>query len=63
MQKEVIYGALDQNTTASNNTAVGRFALGANTTGTYNTALGSNAGSSMTTPTYNICHRGIFNKI
>jgi hypothetical protein len=44
------FGALDANTTASNNTALGYNALTATTTGTgYNTALGQGAGAGATT--------------
>jgi hypothetical protein len=45
--------ALQSNTTASNNTAVGYLALGANTTGQFNTAVGNAALDSATTASYN----------
>jgi len=47
--------ALQSNTTASNNTAVGYAALTANTTGTQNVALGKSAGNQITTGNYNVC--------
>jgi hypothetical protein len=47
--------ALDANTTASNNTAIGTDALGANTTGAGNTALGHDAGVNLTTGSNNTC--------
>jgi trimeric autotransporter adhesin len=47
------FGAVERNTTGTQNTGIGSSALYLNTTGYCNTALGYNAGGGLTTGFYN----------